>query len=303
MKFFGKFSFLLLILGLLGCRKNIERQKLIKELPPLILEVKDGSGNILVFQEPPTENVVLTPDVAKLVSHLNATDKIVAASELCKSLPEYKLKRTIIAFPSLDMETLRELAPECLLTSSVYYSDEMIKILRAQGFKVFYYNVHSLEDFYTQFVALGELLENPDEAQAVVDTFKNTFQKYSESLKELNPYSVWIFTEVSELKGLPEKHILKDIVKKAGGEVIQSKDARISLEELLKKDPEFILIPAYQQQDFLDLLASHPELNSLRAVQTQRFVTYEPATYLEAKPEILIAYLELVSLLHPQALK
>ncbi len=292
---------LAILVFLSSCRKNIERKKLIETLPPLNVQVTDGSGKTLIFQEPPTQNVLLTPDLAKIVVHFNATDKISAVSELCKALPEYKLKRTINAFPSLDIETLREIMPECLLVSSIYYNPEMIDVLRAQGFQVFYYDVKSLNDFYEQLEQLGILLDNPEEATAVIDTFKNTIQTYSQKTRDLNPYSVLVFTNVAELQILPEKHLLQDLLKHAGARNIISAKNKLSLEELIKKDPEFILIPKNQEQDFLDLLSSHPELHNLTAVQTKRFITYDPATYLEAKPEILVAYLELVSILHPQA--
>ena len=117
----------------------------------------------------------------------------------------------------------------------------------------------------------------------------------------LTPYTVVFFTNVAKREILPASHFLSEIITKAGGKV-PIVPSVLSAKDLIALKPDFIFIPEAQQADLESFVAQNPGLAYLRPFQNEHIFSYEPQRYLQATPQLLEVFYEMVSILHPQAL-
>ena len=145
-----------------------------------------------------------------------------------------------------NIEQIIELEPQVLLMSTMAQTEEQIAALEEAGIKVVVSDAQDIEGVYTALNMIGQLMGKEDEAAAVVDQMKSTFEEIAAEAEgaeektvyfEVSPleYGLWaagsgtFMNEVAEMMGL--KNCFDDI----------SGWAQISEEQVLERNPDYIL--------------------------------------------------------------
>jgi iron complex transport system substrate-binding protein len=178
------------------------------------------------------------------------------------SIPaRYKNATTVGAPMSPDLETLKVLAPDYILSPTSLMSDLQPKYEKL-GTAYYFLNLQSVPGMFRSISELGEKFNRQSQAQALLADFETFYDAYRKSYNGMNNPRVLI------LMGLPgsyivatEKSYVGNLVELAGGvNVYANTDEEFlnaNTEDMQKRDPDIILRTAHALPD--DVLAMFKE--------------------------------------------
>ena len=219
--------------------------------------------------------VALGPGALRLMTYLQATDRVVGVEDLEKGSPAgrpYALahpelarlpraskggsaeinKKPVLEAPAVqsgantNLEQIIDLAPQVLLMSTMAQSKEQVATLEAAGIQVVVSDADDIEGVYTAISMIGTLMGKADQAQALIDSMKASFLSVSAKADEWAGKSIYF--EVSPLEwGLwtaGSATFMDEIARMIGLDNIFADVegwAEVSEEQVLARDPDYIL--------------------------------------------------------------
>lgn len=220
--------------------------------------------------------VATSPAVAQICSRLNLD--LVGVCDTSGTLPEKydKVKKVGMAM-NPDLETIKSLHPDYVLSPSSLESDVQPKYASI-GVKSLFLNLKSVDGMYASIEGLGEKFDRKDEADEMLNEFKNFMDKYKDKNKDKKSPKVLV------LMGLPGSYIVAtdnsyvgSLVKLAGGTNVYGDGGgeefqTANTEDMQTKDPDIILRAAHALPDEVkEMFAKEFETNDVwkhfRAVQ------------------------------------
>lgn len=292
-----RFIFLFLVLS--SCSE--QRNRAIEEAPLISIQLKDENGKEILFKDAPGRIVSLAPSLTEMMYALGESDRLIAVSQACDYPDAAQLKLQVSTFPELDRETILGLEPECILATSEIFSPAQVQWFRNQGIPVIFQQYPDLQSVWSGMEQLGVLCGNSDYAHSVCDSFRNVTERIRKSPR--TSFNLALLVNSAPLMIVGKESYLNDLIEIAGGKNIGSAFNRsyveIDVEFLLQKNPDFLLIPAKDDQEALLFLQHYPQLSQLAAVQGKRIFRIEPSVYLRPGPRIIEALQEVQSILRP----
>ncbi|MCF6266212.1 MAG: helical backbone metal receptor [Desulfuromusa sp.] len=180
--------------------------------------------------------VLLSPAAGDIIHQLKADDLVVGVT---RNLEGFTRATRVGSHIRPNVEIIRSLNPDLLIVSSNrFFSKEMAA---AVGAEVFYYHPRSLDEIGRQITVLAQRL---GKVALGIQLVARQWQK----LKQLKPIRT-MPRVVFEVTAMPlmvagDKHIVADIIKRAGGTLIapaQRKLVRYSIEAVLAQQPDIYI--------------------------------------------------------------
>jgi len=207
------------------------------------ISLVDMTGRTVVLDKPAERVVALTASTCEIVYALGAGDTVVGRGEYCDWPTEALAKPSVASGTQTNIEQIIALKPDLVFMDSMDQTPEQVKQLENAGIVVYASNARSIADTYESILQIGQLLGKDLQAQAIVDSMKDTFEELSaKKVKgtvyfEVSPleYGLWtagkntFMNEVAELIGL--ENIFCD----------QNGWVEISEEQVLLRNPDYIV--------------------------------------------------------------
>lgn len=255
---------LMIVMAFAGCSKaSTEKQDVTPTTEPSITLEETATVEPTVTKVPedttkPQEEqkiVSFSPSITELIFALDAGDVLVGRTDNC-DYPEQALAiDSIGSFYTPDVEKIVSLEPGMVFASSLWTDDVAQKFDEA-GIKVEVFNESAkVEDVYTMISSLGAYLGKEDNASQLIESMNKDLTEITDKLKDVEPKSVYYvvgYGEYGEYTAGGDTFV-GDLLTLAGGDNI-AKDVsgwNYSLETLIEKDPEYIIIAQYMLDDFL----------------------------------------------------
>lgn len=266
--------------------------------------VIDETGRKVEVPVNPRRIVSLAPSVTETLYALDAGDRVVARTDYCDFPPQVRQKPSIGGVINPNLEMIVSLRPDLVIGTP-----EINKIQVAEQlahFRIPLYGVHArnLDDVLHSLEDLGVLLGASERATAVVRSLKArrdaVVQRVAGRPRPRILYLIWYHPI-----NVPGKNsFITSLITLAGGQSISAdlkQDwAQMSLEEIVRRDPEFILVPrSNEASPPLEQLKQWPGWNSTTAVRTNRvFEVRDDANH--PSPRLFDALEEIAKILHPE---
>jgi len=180
--------------------------------------------------------VLLSPAAGDIIHKLTAEDLVVGVT---RNVEGFASATQVGSHIRPNVEIIRSLDPDLLIISSNhFFSKEMADAVDTE---VFYYNPHTLDEIVQQIGRLAARLGKRAEAEVLI---ARQWQKL-EHLKSIEhcPKLVFEVTAVPLLVA-GQRHIVSDIIKQAGGELIapaRRKLVRYNIEAILASQPDIYI--------------------------------------------------------------
>ena len=256
--------------------------------------------------QPPQRIISLIPSATETIVALGAADRLVARTD-------YDTQTELAALPSVgrgltpSLEELTVLDPDLVVTWPDNMSRSVSARLADLGVRLYMPQAQSLEDAYTTARELGETLGLEDRADSLIVSLRRQLAEVESAVGGMERPTVFymVWHEPPSTAG-PGTYI-HQLIEIAGGVNIFA-DApglwpQISLEELVRRDPDYIIIPRGEgvplQPSDLQGMVGWRELEAVRAgdvVSVDAFLFNRPG------PRIGRAARRLAHILHPEAL-
>jgi iron complex transport system substrate-binding protein len=220
--------------------------------------------------------ISLAPSNTEIIYALKGQDQLVAVSDFCDNPPQAASLPKAGTFVSTNLERIASFKPDLILLVSG--QEALAEKLKAKKFKVMIVDNNHLANIPRNFVELGRLTGHQQEGQAMARDFTTRLAKIrarSISQNVSKPtvfYCVW----TQPLMTVGKNSFLDEAITTCGGINIAGEiDApypQYSVEKLISKDPQVLILPFEAQQS---LLISRTPWKKLSAAQTKR-VYYLP---------------------------
>lgn len=269
--------------------------------PPEVCVTDDLHRQVCVRKTP--ERVVsFAPSLTEAVFALDAGDLLVGRTRRC-NYPEAVTKiREIGSYTRPDIERVIAPRPDLVITTKDGARPEAIERLADLGVPVFIDDSRSLDDVCHLVMRLGKLLSREAEASRIIGDIQQRRHKMSARLGTAQRPSVLLAVGTRPLVVAGGKSFIGALIREAGGanvaEYVAFPFPRLSMEEVITKDPEIILVLDKECRD-TECSDEWRQHQLLQAVRNGRIHPLDADVMARCSPRIIEALEQLARLLHP----
>lgn len=246
-KILGIILAMVLVLSLAACGnsgKGTEEPS--SEPAKAAVTITDMTGREITLDKPATRIVALSAADCEVLYAIGGGDALVGRGEYCDYPAEVFDIPAVQSGMETNIEQIISLEPDVLLMSTMAQTEEQVEALENAGIHVVVSDAQDIEGVYTSIEMIGKLMGKEDNAKAVIDGMKKTFDEVKANATgdgtktvyfEVSPleYGLWtagsgtFMNEIAEMLGL--KNAFDDV---AGW-------AEISEEQVLERNPDYIV--------------------------------------------------------------
>ncbi|MBL7072812.1 MAG: ABC transporter substrate-binding protein [Candidatus Omnitrophica bacterium] len=246
--------------------------------------------------------VSLAPSVTDSLYLLDSEKFLAGVTSFCRQSPNAEIVGTLT---NPNMEKVFSLQPNFVFTVRGINRARAIERLKSLGINVVVFKEsQTLEDILANFIRLSEIVGKKDKALEIVDEVREKVDIISALAKEKDPKRVFLEINKRPLVTASAGSFMNEFLKYSGSVNIFSDinitHPRVSREEVLKRDPEAILLVNMGDvraedkkywQTFKDLSAVRND--QIFYVDSDKFCRPTPVSFLNSLREI-------TCLLHPE---
>ena len=262
--------------------------------PPAGRLVDDG-GVAVTLAAPPRRVVSLIPATTELVFALGAGERLVGRTSWCDFPPEAARVPDLGNGIGPNLEAVVAAKPDLVLLYKSAANRAAVERLRGLGMPVLELATDRMQDFDRVTRLVGLALGEPARAESLVARTERELAAAT-TRPPVRP-SVLILVWDRPPMTLGRGSFLSEIVERAGArnlfDDIATSSAPISVEAVVARDPDFILVSGTGEPG----IASRPEWHSVRAVRERRFLHVEGSEFNRPSPRVALAVRELAAAL------
>lgn len=286
--------FLLLVIIIMGCKeesKNVE----IKNY------VTDDLHKKIEINNPPQRVITLAPNLTELVFELGFGDRIVGNTSYCNYPDSSKSIEKVADLLTVNLEKITTLKPDLIFITAEGNSKSDYGNLVDLGYKVFVSNPRHYNGIKKTMLDMGEIFDKTEYAQSIVNNWEERIEIVKSNHDKLLYKSVMFLISTNPIFSVGKKSFVHQILTYAGLENITA-DSEISYpmynrEELLVRNPDFILMYETNNNDINVLLESYPEWHTLSAFINKRVFYINADLYSRPGPRFVEAVEDLNKLI------
>jgi iron complex transport system substrate-binding protein len=266
--------------------------------------VTDETGRRVEVPLIPRRIVSLAPSVTETLYALGLGDRVVGRTDYCDFPPEVRLKPSVGNPIHPNLETIVSLRPDLVIATPELNKIEVADQLAR--FHVPLYGVHarSLDDVLRSLEDLGALAGVSTQASVLVHSLEvrrdAVVRRVAGQPRPRVLYLIW-YSPIS----VPGKDaFITSLITLAGGESVSGdltqEWAQMSLEEIVRRDPEIILVPrSNESSPPVEKLKQWPGWSATTAVRMNRvFMVGDEANH--PSPRLFDALEEFARILHAE---
>jgi len=252
----------------------------------------ENMGRTLFFKEAPKRAVSLNQHTTEIMLALGLEKSMVGTAYMDDEiLPELKDKYAAIPvlaekYPSL--EVLLGVEPDFVYGRKSAFGENgvgSVESLKEKGIEAYvakgtYVPFGTLGDVYEDIASLGRIFNVKAKADALIESMQTKVKTIKAKVGQPEkPLRVFAFDSGQDTAYTAGKSLSTELIRLAGGinifEDVEKGWAKVSWEEVVKRDPEVIVIFDYGKPaagEKIKFLQSHPAMANVTAIKNNHFV-------------------------------
>lgn len=251
------------------------------------VRVTDDAGREVVLPRPAARVVSAVPSVTDLVLALGAADRLVGRT-VHDVDPRLADLPSVGSLTQPELESLIALRPDLVLVGSGLVADRALRVLDAVGIPVYIADVRSIAAIHRMIRHLGVLLGVSSEPLSVeIDAGLAAVER--ETAGGPAPtvmYVLWHDPPWTAGAGT----FIDTLIEVAGGRNafgdIDAPWIQVALEEVIRRDPEILVLPGAADPARRDRLRTAPGWRELGAVRAGRVIRVDPSLFDRPGPRV-----------------
>jgi iron complex transport system substrate-binding protein len=299
------FMSIVILTGCGGKQEEADKNKKGKESFPIT--ITDAYGTEVTIDKKPERIVSLSPSTVEVLYKLNLQDNIVGVTEYCDYPKEAGSKTKVGDFNGTNIEKIVELNPDIVFGNPGMSKEDFDK-LTGLGIKVIVAEARTFDKIPDTFKMVGMATDTLDEAEKLADDLTNKVNQIKDKVKDtekVKAYYVISFGEAGNWTA-GKNTFISDMINMAGGEnIADDVDGwkEYSLEKIIEKDPDVMLISAMVANDNKDILNSQEGYKETAAVKNKNTVIIDDYLTQRPGPRIVDGLEAIAKALHPEVFK
>ncbi len=210
------------------------------------ITITDMTGRVTTLDKPAQKIVAVTASDCEILYALGAGNTVVGRGEYCDYPAEVLSVPSVQSGSDMNIEQIVALKPDVVIMSTMAQTEAQISALETAGIKVIVSDAKNIEDVYTTITLIGTVVGKNDEAKAVIDSMKKTFDDLKAKVQsdgtktvyfEVSPleYGLWsagtgtFMDEIATILGL--KNMFSDL----------ESWVEVSEEQVIERNPDYIV--------------------------------------------------------------
>ena len=263
----------------------------------------DDAGRKIFIADPPTRIVSLAPSVTEILFAIGAGDRVVGVTSFCNFPPEALAKPKVGgAFPNL--EVVLSLKPTLVLAPRDFIRPDMVAKLDQLKIPLFILESNSIEDVLRHIQTVGRMLGRTEQSDAVAGDLRRRVAEVKTRTAGATRPRVFYVLNSDPLMTAGPGSFIHQLIELAGGTNVAAGAPvpypRLSLEEVIRQDPQVILFPVGDEEGIPDQEQQRwLRWPTLSAVKQNRFVRIPSVLLDRPGPRVVDGLERLARQLHP----
>jgi len=266
-----------------------------------VVVICDDLGDSLSLKQFLASVISLAPSITETIYFIGADSALKAVTRFCDYPPRVENKQVVGDLLSPDFETIVHLEPDLVLMTVEGNTREAYDILKRLGINVFVTNPRDTKGIRKSIRDLGRIFGREQIADALADSLQELEQRYTLVARVRSGIRILIIISTQPLMVVGTGTVPGSIISLTGAEnacrLPEATYPVLTREEVLKQNPQFILLSDDLGIGRSDLLEMFPEWEHIRAIQSQRCFKVEADVFLRPGPRSFRALQILDSLL------
>lgn len=279
---------------------------------PAPMVLTDGLGHSITLNAIPKRIVSIAPSNTELLFAVGAGDQVVGREEL-SDYPDAAKKVASIGsvFGKINTEAIVALKPDLILAAEIN-PPEQVKTLQDLGLTVYYLsNPKDFDGLYANIKLVGQLTGHAADAQKLIDSTQARYQavltKVAVSSRMPKVYYELDATDPTKPYTSGPGTFIDIMIKLAGGQnigaALKDQYAQISAEEIVKQNPDVIVLGDAAYGVTVDSIGQRAGWASIAAVKNKAVYAFDDNLVSRPGPRLIDGLEQLAKLLHPDLFK
>ncbi len=281
------FTSILLLLILANCKQNN------KELIIQKSKIVDDLDSAFYFDSAPQRIITLAPNLTEMIYELGTDSFLIGNTTYCNFPEEAKHITKVGDLLTVDYEKIVSLKPDLIFITVEGNSKNTYDKLKEYGFKVFVSNPRSYNGIKKTFSDFGKIFNKEklvshkiDEWDFIVDSIKIQSAKTDSA-------SAMFLISIKPIMLAGGKTFVNEFLNFCGLKNIAAYShvnyPLFSREEILSKNPNYIIHSFMQKKVALDIKKAYPEWKNLSAIKNDNIISVDPDLFFRPGPRFVIA--------------
>jgi iron complex transport system substrate-binding protein len=243
-------------------------------------ELVDATGRHVRAPSTPHRVVALAPSITETIYSIGAGDEVVGVTDFTDWPAEAQKRPSVGGIVNPSIEKLVSLHPDLVIASREVNRRETVDELDRLGIPIFVVDPQGLDGVLESIRQVGRALNRSTDADRLVDQLRARREAVMTRVRRLARPRVLLVIWPDPVITIGRQAFITDVITAAGGQSVTADLAQqwpqISLEEILRRNPEWLLLPANGHQPIsLADLEQRPGWDRVEAVRRHRVIYYD----------------------------
>lgn len=265
--------------------------------------VKDDLGVSVPFDQVPQRIVSLAPNLTEMIYSLGMGSRLVGNTLYCTYPPQARKVTKVGDMLTIDYEKILSLKPDLILITVEGNAKDSYTKLKNLGLKVFVSNPRSFQGIKKTYADLGQIFMRRPKADSTLKSWQTQFDSVTSEAKKLSHPKCLFFVGFNPIVVAGKNTFINELLTSAGLDNIAGDSQQnypvYSREEIMKRNPDYMIMTGTSQTEQNVIRNSYPEWKSLNAVKNNRILVVDPDMYLRPGPRFIQALKDLFAKIHP----
>lgn len=264
----------------------------------------DVLGRQVTLNGAPERIVPLAPSLTEILYFIGLGDRVVGVTNHCNYPKEAALKPKVGSYVDLNVEKIIDLSPQLVIGTIDGNSRSLIDLLDQAGIKVYLVNPRNVMQAIETIEVLGEVCGVPERANDLSFALRKRVNVIKEKIKSRGRPKVFLEIHLKPIMTVNRNTFHHDLIRLAGGvNLFQDEPItypRISLEEVIRREPEVILISSMERGGtFETARRAWLKWTSIPAVRNGRVYLIDSDIIDRPSPRIVEGLEQMARFIHP----
>ena len=266
---------------------------------------KDALGREVNVPEAPRRIVALAPSLTEIIYYLGLGDRVVGVTNHCNYPPEAALKPRVGSYVNLNVERIVSLAPDLVIGTVDGNEKIVVDLLDQAGVPVYLVNPRNVREAVETIAVLGKVCGLERKGRSVARALSARVDHVVDQTAARRRPLVFLQIHLHPIMSVNTRTIHHDLIHLAGGRNMTAEEPitypRISLEEIIRRQPEIILISSMERGGrFEKARAEWLTWTSIPAVTSGRVHLIDSDLIDRPSPRVVDGLEIMARLIHPE---
>ncbi|MCL6100127.1 MAG: cobalamin-binding protein [Bacteroidetes bacterium] len=269
------------------------------------LSIKDDLGNSISFSKPPQRIITLAPNLTEMIYDLGLGNNLVGNTTYCDYPAAARNVDKVGDMLTFNFEKIVTLKPDIVFITVEGNTKETYDKFRELGIKIFVSNPRNFTGIKKTYLDLGKIFGIEEKAKRKVTGWDSLVTKLSTESKNYHEGSAMFLIDTKPVMLAGKNTFINEYLEICGLKNIAADSPlnypMFSREEILRRNPDYIIYPEGNNEDFSRVLKIYPEWKNLKAVKNHHVLFVDRNLFTRPGPRFVQAVGILFNLLHPTA--